>query len=71
MSELEKWKSQKYAVNFEKMLVFEIDDVEQVGDVVIVYSGENTNNSKRLMTLKEAEYFEKIKHSLDNVFLVR
>ncbi len=71
MSELEKWRSQKYAVNFEKKLVFEIDEVEQVGDEVIIYSGDNTNTSRRLMTLKEAEYFEKIKKSINNVFLVR
>ncbi len=71
MEELDKWKSQQYAVNFSKMIVFEIDDVEQVGDEVIVYSGENTNTSKRLMTLKEAEYFEKIRKSLSNVFLER
>ena len=53
------------------MRIFKIDEVELVGDEVIIYSGENTNTSKRLMTLKEAEYFEKIKKSLDNVFLVR
>lgn len=71
MEELDKWKSQQYAVNISKMIVFEIEDVEQVGDEVIVYSGENTNTSKRLMTLKEAEYFEKIRRSLSNVFLER
>ena len=71
MEELNKWKSQQYAVNTLKMRIFKIDEVELVGDEVIKYSGENTNTSKRLMTLKEAEYFEKIKKSLDNVFLVR
>lgn len=71
MEELNKWKSQQYAVNTLKMRIFKIDEVELVGDEVIIYSGENTNTSKRLMTLKEAEYFEKIKKSLDNVFLVR
>ena len=66
MEELNKWKSQQYAVNTLKMRIFKIDEVELVGDEVIIYSGENTNTSKRLMTLKEAEYFEKIKKSLDN-----
>jgi hypothetical protein len=71
MEELNKWRSQQYAVNILNMRIFKIDEVELVGDEVIIYSGENTNTSKRLMTLKEAEYFEKIKKSLDNVFLVR
>jgi len=71
MEELNKWRSQQYAVNILNMRIFKIDEVELVGDEVIIYSGENTNTSKRLMTLKEAEYFEKIKKSLDDVFLVR
>jgi|APGre2960657373_1045057.scaffolds.fasta_scaffold00143_17 hypothetical protein len=71
MEELNKWSSQQYAVNILNMRIFKIDEVELVGDEVIIYSGENTNTSKRLMTLKEAEYFEKIKKSLDDVFLVR
>lgn len=64
MEELDKWKSQRYAVNTFKKIVFAIEDVEQVGDKVIIYSGKNTNSSECLMTLGEAEYWEKIKEIL-------
>lgn len=68
MEEFDKWKSQQYAVDIKSKVIFKIDDVEQFEEDVIVYGGSHTNTSKKLMTVNEAHYFEKIKESYQNTF---
>lgn len=61
MSELIKWQQQKYAVNILRKVIFEIDEVEVVGDDIIIYGGAETNSAKNLNTIHEAHYLEQIK----------
>jgi hypothetical protein len=68
MKEYEKWRKERYAVNISKKLVFEIDDLEVVGDEVIIYAGSNSNTSKKLMTINEAKFFEEVKEDFKKAF---
>lgn len=61
MREMIKWKNQKYAVNILRKKIFEIDEVEVIGDEVIIFAGSETNSARNLHTVAEAHYLEEIK----------
>ena len=58
---MQRWEGQEWAVNVETRKIFRIDDRETVGNILILYSGEDTNSSENLLTVKEAYALEEIK----------
>ena len=57
-------KNDKIIMSLSKDEIFKIEDKEIVGGELIIYSGENTNTSKNLLTLQEAIF----KQELDTFF---
>ena len=68
MKELLKWQKEKYAVNIPRKSIFEIDEIEVVGDDIIIYAGKETQSARNLNTVQEAYYLEGIKEQLKCVF---
>ena len=62
--ESKRWENQEFAVSVDKKIIFKIEDKEIVDGELIIYSGENTNTSKNLLTLQEAIF----KQELDTFF---
>lgn len=58
--EVNKWAKEDWAVNMETRRIFRIDDREIIGNDLILYSGEDTNSSKNLLTVEEAYSLEDI-----------
>jgi len=62
--ESKRWENEQFAVSVDKKIIFKIEDKEIVDGELIIYSGENTNTSKNLLTLQEAIF----KQELDTFF---
>ena len=56
--ELDKWRNQKWAVRFETKTIFPIEDMEVIENVLVLYSGVNTDSSQNLLTVGEAYSLE-------------
>ena len=56
--EIARWTNQEWAVKIETHEIFHIEDMEVVGNELVLYSGTNTNSSKNLLTVNEAYTIE-------------
>jgi len=56
--ELDRWRNQKWAVRIETKTIFPIEDMEVIENVLVLYSGVNTDSSQNLLTVREAYSLE-------------
>lgn len=56
--EIDRWTNQEWAVKIETHEIFHIEDMEVIGNELVLYSGTNTNSSMNLLTVNEAYTIE-------------
>lgn len=66
--EVVRWENQNWAVDFENMVIYEIQEKEVVCDTLVIYCNSKSNDSRNFTTVEEATGIEQIRNFVDSHF---